>query len=789
VCAFAAALAASAAGARDRILAAPLVRVAEGGAGGTSDAQATARVAVPVPVRGVLVEDAAPSPAGVRLLIDATELFDGSGWAPVNGRLQTYVAGTLAAPNIASWTRGRRIEAPVVLRRLHPWRNPGGPDPDRQALRRGFVVAGTIKSAALVEVAPGSRWQEAAAAVRGYVRRQTARWIAPIDPLSAAVTTAILIGDRAGLPEDVTRRLQVAGTYHVIAISGGNVALVAIIALGVARLIVRPLRARLLAALGIVAAYGWLVGGDPSVSRAVTAACVYLACRGAGLRPAPMDVLGLVILMLLPADPLLVIDVGAWLSFGAALGILVVAGRLAAWLMRSLGGTVSRAGPAARVPIALLSATVAAELILLPVNASVFGRVGAAGLMLNFIAIPAMALVQMAGFGLLLAGSWWEGAAQATAWGAHLAVGALVRSAELVDVAPWLSWRVAPPGMVWIAIFYLAGVLAFASSLTPSRRNCVAATALLSGIVIVTAPWLGRAAPARGWLRATMLDVGQGEALVVQFPSGQSLLVDAGGVPGAFDVGGRVVVPALRALGVRRLDWLAFTHADLDHAGGAVAVAEALEPHEIWEGTPVPRDVRRQALYAHAAARGVAWRHLQRGDVLIVGAVELAVLHPPPPDWERQRVRNDDSLVLRLRYGSVELLLTGDISRAIEHALIAEASDRSRFRILKVAHHGSRTSTSAEWLYAAGPHLALISAGRNNLFGHPAPEVTRRLTASGATIYRTDRLGAIQVETDGRQLRVQSMEGRPRWFSLWPWPGGGEAAGPPPHAGGAAPAP
>jgi competence protein ComEC len=285
--------------------------------------------------------------------------------------------------------------------------------------------------------------------------------------------------------------------------------------------------------------------------------------------------------------------------------------------------------------------------------------------------------------------------------------------------------------------------------------------------VILTAPGLGRAWPDRGWLRLTMLDVGQGESLLVQFPSGQSLLIDAGGVPGDFDVGGRIVVPALWALGVRRLDWLAFTHGDLDHAGGAAAVAETLRPREIWEGIPVPRDPLRQALFQSAAARGVAWRRLQRGDVLELGGVELAVLHPPPPDWERQRVRNDDSLLLRVRYGDVDLLLTGDVSRTVENGLLASVADAGRLRVLKVAHHGSRTSTSLDWLRAAPPHVALISAGRRNPFGHPAREVLGRVSDLGAAIFRTDLDGAVQVETNGTDVKVVTVAGREAWFSLW----------------------
>jgi competence protein ComEC len=146
------------------------------------------------------------------------------------------------------------------------------------------------------------------------------------------------------------------------------------------------------------------------------------------------------------------------------------------------------------------------------------------------------------------------------------------------------------------------------------------------------------------------------------------------------------------------------------------------------------------------------------GDELTLGAARIRVLHPPPPDWERQRVRNDDSVVLEVLYGDVALLLTGDIGSAIERAIVPHLTP-AKTRILKVAHHGSRTSTSQELLDAWRPQIALISCGRGNPFGHPAPEVVERLIAAGATVYRTDRDGEITVETDGDHVFVRTFAG------------------------------
>jgi competence protein ComEC len=338
---------------------------------------------------------------------------------------------------------------------------------------------------------------------------------------------------------------------------------------------------------------------------------------------------------------------------------------------------------------------------------------------------------------------------------------ALLDSARWVEVAPWLVWRVAPASIAWTAIFY-AAVAAALVVRRPRWRLAAAGAAALTLLVIVTSPALERAAPPRGWLRVTTIDVGQGDAILVQFPTRQSLLIDAGPATDAFDTGDRIVTPALWALGVRRLDWLAFTHADLDHIGGARAVAETFRPREIWEGVPVLTDPKREALRDAAARAGRPWRQVRAGDVLEVGGATIDVVNPPAPDWERRRVRNDDSIVLRLRYGDVEWLLTGDVGQEVERQWPDEGEAGAPLRILKVAHHGSRTSSGEAFVSRYAPVAAVISVGRQNVFGHPSPDVVQRLSRAGATVFRTDRDGAVIVETDGREIRARTWLGR-RW--------------------------
>jgi competence protein ComEC len=488
-------------------------------------------------------------------------------------------------------------------------------------------------------------------------------------------------------------------------------------------------------------------------------AVVYLGLRAFDLRTAPVNALGIGASLMLLANPLDVVNAGFWLTFGAT-GALLAAG--ARWQLKR----PTRRWHAAA---AICMASLAVEVVLTPVSAFVFQRVTVAGLILNLPAVPAMGVVQGAASACVLfdasgLAAAADAAGRVTHWGARV----LVDSSRLVDLAPWATWRVPAPAS-WAMATYYVSLLGWWLALRNTSRHrrvlirACGTTAAALWLLIATAPQTYVRAALDTQLRLTAFDVGQGDAFLVTFPDGHTLLVDAGGTSasGAFDIGDRVLGPALRARGLGQVDYLAVTHGDLDHIGGAVSLIRDFRVTEVWAGVPVAGHSPERLLRVAADARRTVWRWMQRGDRLHVGAVELRVHHPPVPEWERQRVRNDDSLVLEIRYGDISLLLTGDISRTVESDLLGLVDLRPTV-VLKAPHHGSGTSSSMPFLLRLQPRALLVSAGRGNPYGHPTPEVLQRYHAIDASVFRTDHDGQIELATDGYSIEVTTFSGR-KW--------------------------
>ncbi len=726
----------------------------------------------PVRLTGVLREDAAVTGSGVAVTVDTRSAMREDRTVTVTGGVRLTVGGTLASSTAPEWRQGRTVTLVASLREPVDYRNPGVASDRERLARQGITLVGSVKSAALVTVdARASRLDEAASALRAHVRAVTHAAAGRWSPRAAGVVTAILIGDRSGLRPDDERRLQEAGTYHVIAISGGNIALLTLLLVLIGRGLRLSVRTTAAGAIVFLAFYGYAAGLAASVLRATLAGVIYLSARLLDHRGPALNALAVAAALAVASSPLSILDPGFALSYGATLAIVVAATRLMSRRERRRGETRwRRAATTTLLSLRALGvATLCAELALAPVGACLFGRISVAGLVLNFVAIPLMSVIQVAGLAMVAASVVSVSIASLCGWIAHIATAVLIGSASLVDVAPWLVLDVPSPAISVVVCWYGSWAVIISSRMFPGswRRRaigCASLALLTSAVLMVWAPPVARASrvtpPPPGWTRIVFLDVGQGDATLVSSERGEPLLVDAGGTTtGSFDLGRRVTVPALWVLGVRRLGSLVLTHGDPDHVGGAGAVLHALRPRRVWEGVPVPRHDPMLRLHAIADARGVIWSGLRAGDLVPDEAARIRVLHPPEPEWERRRVRNDDSVVLDVRIGNVEFVLPGDISQEIERRILPDVG-AAPLVIVKAAHHGSASSSSLAFIEATHPAAVIFSAGQRNPFGHPVPVVVDRYRAAGARVFRTDEDGAIFVDTDGRTAVVWTWSGR-----------------------------
>jgi competence protein ComEC len=395
-----------------------------------------------------------------------------------------------------------------------------------------------------------------------------------------------------------------------------------------------------------------------------------------------------------------------------------------------------------------------------------FNQLSLIGIVANLFVVPLAApatTLGMLALLLSLASDTLAGLCFGALWLMLVALRAVVWVAAAVPAA-----MVHLPAPAWGAVVAWYAALALAP-LSARRRLVVPA---LAGLLLIATglslePWWR---PGDGRLRVTFLDVGQGDATLIELPEGRRLLVD-GGPGGArrFDVGERVLSPFLWNRPVRRLDVVALSHSDADHAGGLAAVLRHFTVGEFWENgswRPAAEETL-QALERSRAPRRV----LRAGNRLWIGEALVTVLNP---DGGVRTDANDESLVLRLDWRGVSLLLTGDLGWEGEERMRDQAGPL-RVTMLKVAHHGSRFSSSAPFLDAARPAFAIVSAGARNPFRHPAPEALGRLEAAGARVYRTDRDGAVIVETDGTRLWVTRWaSGIREVFDLHPEPHGPE---------------
>ncbi len=694
---------------------------------------------------------------------------------------------------------GDRVEIDARLRPPGGFRNPGGFDYTGYLARQHIYALASVRGTAHVRRLPGrcgSAWMAWIHAVRARALERIGRLHAG-DAYTSSMMRGLLVGDDSGVDDAWTENYRRTGTYHALVISGLHVTLLA----GMVLLLLRVCGLRAGPALALAAVFAWLyalvAGASAPVMRAAAGMTMFFLCRWFYRKARILNLLAAVAIAFLIADPDALFDTSFQLSF---LSVAVIGALAAPWIER-------RSAPYARALDGLADhdrdprleprvASFRVELRLIAETIALWTRLPSrvalwlltpplrAGFWVHDLAVVS-ALMQI---GLALPMALYFHRVSLTAVAANLPVAVLLNLAipagflaVLTEwtlpaaAARWLlaaadravawhaafepHWRVPDPPP-WLAAATIASLIACAFTLRarPLLRVVAVAALVAGAAAVVWHPFAPRVAA--GDLEMTAIDVGQGDALLVALPEGKLMLVDGGGLPefrsgrrSRLDIGEDVVAPYLWSRSIRRLDVVVATHAHRDHVGGLAAIVEAFRPRELWIGTALggaSGELLDAARRARARIVCVA-----QGDRMDLGGARVEAVAPPRDYAPAAGPRNNDSLVLRLSHGRHTFLLTGDIEAGVESSLVGEGI-LARADVLKVAHHGSRTSTTAPFLDRVRPAFAIVSAGAGNAYGFPHREVLARLESSGARVFRTDRDGLVTVRSDGVRMHVDA---------------------------------
>lgn len=699
------------------------------------------------PTRGVLQIEGQVSSVPARLGDRARFLL-----RDLDGRLLSLTAPQPAWP--LAW--GDRVRLVVDLQPPSGPRNPGGRDGAALARARGVVLEGHARDAPVRVAAPSwPSWIEAARCRFALAAAHS------LPPPEAALVQALGTGDASGIDPQTRDAFSRSGLAHVLSVSGLHLA---VVAFGIFRLLwwlgnrwdalatrIDARRWAAAAALPAAVLYAVATGADvPVVRSAVAAGAAFLGVL-LGREGTALDALALGALGILALDPGALLDPSFQLSFASVLGLCLIAPRLRAAVPVGRGsGLVARAR---EVVLAGACASAAATLATAPIVAFHFRRFSLLAIPANAVGVPLGSALTVLAALAFLAATISPPAAVPLLW----LCGPLARALLAVDSAfapPWAAPGLASPGRLGLLACYGLGAAALAlrGRLRWACALGAAAAFLLPG------PIRAQAASGRGLLEVTFLSVGQGDAAILRLPDGSAVLVDAGGdATGRRDPGARDVLPLLLDAGVRRVALAFVSHPHPDHLLGLPAIAAQLPVERLLTSGRVGDEAMRLALDRLPPAE-----HLRAGDLLERGGVRFEVLGPGAAAAALDD--NDASLVLRVRYGDTAFLFPGDLERKGQALLSGEdlAAD-----VVKVPHHGSRTSALPGFAAAVRPRFAVISVAAGNRFGFPHAEALRAWEGTGAAVLRTDDQGAVRFLSDGRHVRRVDAAGAIDALAMW----------------------
>lgn len=629
--------------------------------------------------------------------------------------------------NTGDWVKLRgTIEKPQGVR------NPKGFDYRAYLARRGVHYTIGTASRNILSIDSGKlawpqSWIESIRQYMGHV------FDTYIGGMGSRLMKAMIIGQRWGLPSELREEFANTGIAHILAISGLHIGFIVLLLSWLTKGLKLSPTATFIIQGTVLVFYCIVVGGSSSVLRASLMAIILLGGKAVGRKADPLNSLSLAAFVILLIRPLELLEIGFQLSFLAVAGIVLFNEQLASRLGKLPAGIGD-----------VIGVMLSAQLGTWPILAYYFNTFSIISFIANLILVPIAGVIVILGLILLMAAAVFPLVAQVIGWWLWLLCQFLIGTNKWLSGIPWANILVVSPGLLFMAAYYfILLIFSWERPLWVKRPWRISLILVLSLLILQVATPL-----VDNQFKVIFVDVGQGDCIYIKTPDEKHILVDGGGRPqgvGDFDVGEEIVVPFLLKNGIKKLDLVVMSHGHDDHMGGLIPVIRDLKVDAFMEFPPGQPSERYQELRELIDKRSIKHINAIGGQTYRVGRyVFIDIIYPTPQpevvDSLYDNNENNLSLVMRIRYKEASIMLTGDIEEGVESYL--SSFWQERISILKVAHHGSNTSSTDKWLDVINPRIAVIQTGKNN-FGHPHPQVIERLEERGSKVYRNDKNGAI----------------------------------------------
>jgi competence protein ComEC len=721
-------------------------------------------------LEGILYKPPELSLDKTKLYILSERIAEKNKIVPINGKLLLTVKGELEQLNY-----GDRLRFSARIRNPRNFNNPGGFDYKTYLALKEILVTASIKDGREIARVEETTLNPILKTVEKY-RTQIREFLSiNLHSPAAEIAKALILGEKGEIPKELRERFSAAGVAHILAISGLHCGIIALVCFFLIKNILKC-STRLMLSTDIskvsafvtlipVITYCFIAGHGVATVRATIMVITYLTAIIIGREEDLWNTLAVAAFLILVFSPSSLFDISFQLSFISVVSILYLTPRFSTPLFQHSKDPLEPPPPwwkkiARRITLFLI-VTISAIIGTAPLAAFYFNRFSPWGFLTNLVIIPLVGFLVvplglLTSFFLVL----YQPLAIFTVNIVQPLIMLSISVVELFNQLPYADYRTATPTLLEIILFYLAVFLLV--NIRKSKKIRFALTLVIIVLIFNQVFWYyqNNLSPL---LRITSIDVGQGESTLIQFPKGSTMLIDGGGFyDNSFDVGGLVVAPVIWKKKIKKIDYLVLSHPHPDHLNGLVSIARIFKVKEVWTNGGKVYTEPFQEFEKIIIEKKIKNILIDREHPdLILNGVQIEFLHPPKTASHDRSTSyhsgiNNHSLLIRFTYKDISMLFTGDIYKEVERELI-NTLPNLKSTILKVPHHGSATSSSLPFLKKVQPQIAMFSVGFKNIFNLPSHKIIERYKNQDCQIFRTDRDGAITIETDGTCINIKTF--------------------------------